>query len=138
MQCEDLSLVLKSQYDSTNKFGINNELRPVILLLSAIVKKKVRLPGPLVKPSSMTSLQQKQRFFFTGPWRGPGPGAVAPATPPLGGPGKNPSNRNQVFQNSLFSFLLKGHLSRKEAERFLVIRLRNLQWFLVKYLYIHT
>ena len=57
-----------------------------MLLLNAVFKKKVRLSGPLVRPSLMTSLQEKQRFFFTGPWRGPGPGAVAPATPPLGGP----------------------------------------------------
>ena len=52
-----------------------------MLLLNAVFKKKVRLSGPLVMPSLMTSLQEKQRFFFTGPWRGPGPGAVAPATP---------------------------------------------------------
>ena len=50
---------------------------------------------------------------------------------------KNPQNRNQFFQ-SLFSFLLKGHLSRKEAERFLIMWLRNLQRFQVKYLTISS
>ena len=40
---------------------------------------------------------------------------------------KNPQNRNQFSQNSLFSFLLKGHLSRKETERFPIIWLRNLR-----------
>ena len=29
------------------------------------------------------------------------------------------------FQNSLFSFLLKGHLSRQEAERFLIYNMIN-------------
>ena len=37
---------------------------------------------------------------------------------------KEPQNRNQFLQNGLFSFLSKGHLSRKEAERFLIIWLR--------------
>ena len=56
-----------------------------MLLLSAIVKKKVRLSGPLVRPSLMKPLHEKQRFFY-------GPRGGCPGYPPLGGPGLVPYN----------------------------------------------
>ena len=59
-----LGACVKSQYDLTNEFGIDNELRLWVLLSAIMCKKNIRFSGPLGWHSSMMSLQGGQSFFL--------------------------------------------------------------------------